>query len=139
MSLTRTQNHRLKKIIANDFAQANQATVERRIEHRHAVRLMTTVIVKNVSTGNSRNVSTCALVLDVSKSGARIASAQPIEQETLYVRFLTDGAGPNVIESRIAHASRHDHKEYPFAYGIEFHRILSDDDFAELIAQPSTT
>ena len=129
MSLKQTQRKRLKKLVDNDTA----VIEDRRSQSRVFVRMMATVILKNESDQRMRSHSVCAEVLNVSKKGAMIAASEPLESNMIFVRFLIDGAGPNVILSQVVRSEIDHQKSNPFRYGIEFHRLLSDDQFADIL------
>ena len=132
MSLKPAQKKRLQRIVAADSETFSGNVDDKRLHPRQPVRLMATVVVQDGKTGEPEGVSLCAQILNLSASGAMIATSTPLEIGSLFLRILTAEAGPNVIESRVVHSSFRKQR-HPFVYGVEFRRSLSEDEFAEIL------
>ncbi|MEW4487735.1 PilZ domain-containing protein [Thalassoglobus sp. JC818] len=138
MKLSRTERVRLERLIEVDACSNDSIKHNRRLSNRVPVRLIATLLLKHEHTRECRSVSLGGRVLNLSKGGAMIAMDRVIETETVFIRFLSEAAGPNVIQSRLVHSSMDRKSDHPHVYGVEFQKLLTDHQFAELLRSQNT-
>lgn len=109
---------------------------ERRIDHRAELRT-----VVNIYTEESRQATppqfTRGWSEDVSATGARLITNDPIVGTCVWLKFLAQGQDHCFIEAEIVRAQQFPRSQFRNndmmnSYGVRFSRLLSEQEFLEL-------
>ncbi len=104
---------------------------ERRREPRFPYQTVVTLV--RVQNGTTFELRKC-WTRDLSPSGARIMSLEPIEGSVILLKFLLPKLGSKFIEAEVCsrseeqHTDMRNHSTTMFLYGVRFMSVLSDED-----------
>lgn len=109
---------------------------DRRIDYRADLRT-----VVNIYTVESRKASPPQCMRgwseDVSATGARIVTNDPILGSLVWLKFLGQGQSECFIEADIVRANSFSHSQFRsdrvmYSYGVRFRQLLSETEFTEM-------
>ena len=109
---------------------------ERRREPRFAYQTVVTLV--RVLGGTSLDLRKC-WTRDLSPSGARIMSLEPIESSKLLLKFLLPKLGSKFIEAAVCSRSEEQQVDMRnrattmYLYGVKFTNVLSDEDVCDRV------
>ena len=109
---------------------------DRRIDYRADLRT-----VVNIYTEESRKASPPQCMRgwseDVSATGARLTTTDPIQGSVVWLKFLAQGQNECIIEADVIRVESFSHSQFRsdrnmFSHGVRFRRLLTESEFLEM-------